>query len=125
MVERACRAFLGQFARKLHRVQRFFLGYPRTTLLVALAVMLAAMVPATKLRTLIVIDDLIDPDFRTYASMDTLRKEFPNKNNLLLIAKRKVKGEVPSSSELCDLLAWMNRIPREVEGVERIYSSFG
>ncbi len=87
--------------------------------------MLLAMIPASRLRTLIVIDDLIDPDFRTYASMDVLRQEFPNKNNLVLLVKRRNPGEVPTSSELCDLLAWMNKVPFAVDGVEKIYSSFG
>ena len=71
------------------------------------------------------IDDLIDPDFQTYSSLQSLKKDFPEKNNLLLIIKNKKSGINPTSSELCDLLAWISKVKFEISGIEKIYSTFG
>ncbi len=70
------------------------------------------------------IEDLMDHDFTTYASMQDLRKNFPDKNNIYFVLKRKDGQGSPSSSELCDLLAWMGQAAR-ISGVTHIFSSFG
>ena len=116
---------LVSFSRFVRNTQLAITRRPKTVLVAAALTFIASLGPAGKLKTLIVIDDLIDPDFKTYSAMMDLHRDFPNKNNLLLMIKTKNPGEMPTSSELCDLMGWVNQVRFELTGIDKIYSTFG
>jgi uncharacterized protein len=92
----------------------------------AVAVTLATLC-ASRLKMLLSIDDLIDPDFHTYQELTHLNSAFSDKNDLLIV----VSSESVSSEnglhqpELCAIQKW---IYDEVDGHEpfrKMFSAFG
>jgi hypothetical protein len=104
-------------------LQRKVLRYPKITLGIFGLVLIAGLLSASKLKMLLVIDDLIDRDFKTYSQLKNLNLNFLDKNNLYLIVSPK-SGEL-SKKTVCDLSLWVQKLVLERRDIERIISSFG
>jgi len=78
---------------------------------------------ATQLKVLLSIDDLVDPDFKTYNNLRQLNSAFSDKNDLFLVVS--AKDRTLNRSDLCAVQNWL---VNEVDGREpyrKMFSAFG
>lgn len=121
---------LGTAARSLRIIQKGLLKLQRSALtksrvwLVGICLLTAlGAVFATQLKVLLSIDDLIDPDFKTYNDLRQLNAAFSDKNDLFLVVS--AKDRALNGTELCAVQKW---IVDEVDGREpyrKMFSAFG
>lgn len=78
---------------------------------------------ASNLKFLISIDDLIDPDFKSFSVMQKNKQEFKDQNNLVLILNNR-KNRF-TKTEICDLKVTLQNFKDSTQVVSRISSSFG
>lgn len=73
---------------------------------------------------LLLIDDLIDQNFKTYASLENLKNHFDDKNNLSLILSEPSAGLIRNQS-LCLTERWLQDLRDSRHDILKIQSSFG
>ena len=113
---------LNLFHIALYRAQRYCRRNPKTIIMIltTLLVLIGAGLP--RLQFLLAIDDLIDPDFKTYQSFKAVNEEFKDKNNLILLLK---KDQAFQKQELCDLQTWVLNLVDRRKDIQQISTSFG
>lgn len=121
---------LGPAARSLRIIQMGLLKLQRSSYrmsrvwLVMICVLTAlGAASATNLKVLLSIDDLVDPDFKTYNDLRQLNSAFSDKNDLFLVVS--AKDRVLNRSDLCTVQKWL---VNEVDGREpyrKMFSAFG
>ncbi|MBS1964149.1 MAG: hypothetical protein JST04_18195 [Bdellovibrionales bacterium] len=119
----SAKSSLPRIERAIRKIQAA--AVKRSTLwLVGLsAVILLALAGASRLQTLLSIDELIDSDFRAYAPLVQLKETFNDKNDLLLVVSG--PNRAPNRKELCAIQKWLLD---EVDGnyrFRRIVSVYG
>lgn len=103
---------------------RWVLRNPKKTVVAFVVAALVGAAFASQLRILLIIDDMIDRDFRTYDELTTLNEQFTDRNNLYVVV-RPQDGKELSLDLLCDLKAWTQKIAVERTDIRRILSTFG
>jgi predicted RND superfamily exporter protein len=112
--------------RKFHlflfRWHRIALRNPKATLLITLLLIALSLAGVLRYRFLLSIDDLIDPDFGSYHALETVKKNFPDYNSIIISIE---PSSMPSKALLCDIEAWAVRLDEKRQDILRISSSFG
>lgn len=93
-----------------------------TTIILTAVVFLLTSFGISKLQFLLSIDDLIDPDFQTYASLMQVNSEFKDKNTILLSIESKEPFE---KKFLCELQNWILKTAKSRTDLWQIQSTFG
>ncbi len=80
---------------------------------------------------LLMLEDLIDPDFQTYQELHEINRLFPDKNNVFFIVRPHSSDEqlvhtlFPSKQNICDLRAWIQKELIVQPGLKKVFTSFG
>ncbi len=114
--------FLNFFHIALYRAQRYCRLHPKIVLATTVLLFMAFAVGIPRLQFLLAIDDLIDPDFKTYQSFKSVNEEFKDKNGLVLLIKSET---VFKKQELCDLQTWVLQLVERRKDIQQITSTFG
>lgn len=107
------------------KLQRLSFNRSKFWLLILSFIIFLSLLASTKLKMLLSIDDLIDPDFRTFPGLTHLNSAFSDKNNLLLVVAPRDPKLALTKEELCGIQKW---IFTDVDGnfaFRRIVSTFG
>jgi predicted RND superfamily exporter protein len=112
--------------RKFHiflfKIHRLGLRFPRLTLGLALAFVVLGLIGASQYRFLLSVDDLVDPDFRSYSSLMRYKERFPDYNSVVISIEPNSR---PTKSFLCDVQVWAIRLNDKRNDILRISSTFG
>jgi predicted RND superfamily exporter protein len=112
--------------RKFHillfKIHRWGLRFPRLTLSLALLFVVLGLIGASQYRFLLSVDDLVDPDFRSYSSLMRYKERFPDYNSVVISIEPKSR---PSKAFLCDVQVWAIRLNDKRNDILRISSTFG
>lgn len=122
-IQNVCSNLLRRIHLLLLLSHRVCLRHPKTVLCLSLFSLLIGLGCASKLKMLLVIDDLIDKDFRTYSQLKSLNRNFIEKNNVYLIIS--TNDGPPKKAALCDLRKWIQDTVQFRGDVSRILTSFG
>ncbi|MFN9069029.1 MAG: MMPL family transporter [Bdellovibrionales bacterium] len=96
--------------------------FPRLTLSLALFFVVLGLVGASQYRFLLSVDDLVDPDFRSYSSLMRYKERFPDYNSVVISIE---PTELPTKAFLCDVQVWAIRLNDKRDDILRISSTFG
>ncbi len=102
--------------------QRFSRHHPKLVLCLTLFVTIFFLLGIPKLQFLLSIDDLIDPDFKTYQGLNTVNEKFKDKNTVLVSIESK---EIFTKSFICDLQKWILETADARNDLIQIQSTFG
>lgn len=112
-----------KYIRKLLlMLHRFAWKHHVAVLLTTAVIFFVAIFGANKLQFLLSIDDLIDPDFQTYETLNEVNSKFKDKNTILLSIESK---EVFSKKFLCDLQSWILKTAESRTDLRQIQTTFG
>ncbi len=104
------------------KLQRWAILNPKFVLFTTLVGFLLISAGSHKLQFLLSIDDLIDPDFKTYEHLQLVNREFKDKNSIIL----SVESKNPFQKEfLCRIGRWINSTADNHEEIIRVQSTFG
>lgn len=106
----------------LFKFHRLGLRRPRLTACVALLAVIIGLIGASQYRFLLSVDDLVDPDFRSYSSLMRYKENFPDYNSVILSIETKA---MPSQSLICDVQKWGLRLTEKRPDILRISSTYG
>ncbi len=123
-IQNICQSILRQLHYILLRAQRISLTFPKSTLAFFIAMLLTGGFFSGQLKMLLLIDDLIDPDFATYQQLKDLNENFIDKNNLYVIFRPQNNASL-SKDALCDIQAWTQNLVKERRDLVRVLSTFG
>lgn len=113
---------LRKFHLFLFKLHRFGLRRPRLTVSLALTAVLFGLIGASHYRFLLSVDDLVDPDFKSYQALMNLKQQFPDYNSIVVSIEPK---ERPTKAFLCDVQRWAIRLNDKRNDILRISSTFG
>ncbi len=111
-----------KFHLYLFKFHRMGLRYPRLTACVAAALVLIGLVGASNYRFLLSVDDLVDPDFKSYQALMDYKQNFPDFNSVIISIEPHKR---PTKAFLCDVQRWAIRLNDKRSDLLRISSSFG
>jgi len=119
-------------SRKLLRIlhalllfpQRKVLRHPKKTIVLFLAVFAVGLLLSARLKMLLVMNDLIDPDFKTYSQLMDLNHSFPDKNNAYVVIRPTASTPL-SKKTICDLRAWVQTLNTGASEIDQIVTAFG
>ncbi len=104
---------------------RSALRKPRLIFTAFVLLTMICFVIASQIRTLLLVDDMIDPEFKTYVELTDLNTRFPEKNLAVLVAHPQ-RGYGPlSKSILCDIREWVQNLDVEKNHLIDVTTSFG
>jgi predicted RND superfamily exporter protein len=85
-------------------------------------VVILSTLSSSRLKMLLSIDDLIDPDFHTYKELTHLNTAFSDKNDLLIVVSSQKEFTQP---ELCGIQKWIYDDVNGHEPFRKMFSAFG
>jgi len=85
--------------------------------------LLIALSQLPKLKFLVMLNDVIDSDFKTYQQFRELTENFTEQNQVSLIL-RSSKGEL-TQQEHCAIIGWTQTLRKNTSGIKEIFSSYG
>lgn len=102
--------------------QRFALRWPKVLLCIFAVLTLVLSSGLPHLQFLISIDDLIDPNFKTFQGLQTVNQQFKDKNTILMSVESQ---EVFEKKFLCDVQKWILDVTQKRSDLIQIQSTFG
>lgn len=107
------------FLFKFHRIG---LRFPKLTACVAALLVIIGLIGASNYRFLLSVDDLVDPDFKSYQALMDYKQNFPDYNSVIISIEPHKK---PTKDFLCDIQRWAIRLNDKRSDLLRVSSSFG
>lgn len=104
------------------QAQRFSYKKPKPIIYTSLICFILLSIGSYKLQFILSIDDLIDPDFSTYQSLQNLNRDFKDKNTIVLSVESE---RIFDKSFLCDIQKWMKDKAETRNDLIKIQSTFG
>ena len=115
--------------RKIHylilKCLRWSLKNPIKIVGVTSLFFILALNQSQKLKILLSIDDLIDPDFYIYASLQNLSEAFGDRNQIFLSIDTISNEPLTDRNTLCQIQSWIHRQTESNPHILNIRSSFG
>lgn len=108
----------------LIRAHRESIRRPILTLVLFFSFLTASFLPLGRLRMLLSIDDLIDPDFKTYQQLKDLGKDFLDHDQMFVVLN-KTDQSAWQKSELCSIRRWIQLTADNNPHVHAIVSTLG
>lgn len=107
---------------KFLQLQRWSLLHSKSVIILSVLVFIVLITGTSQLQFLLSIDDLIDPDFKTYQSLAKVNENFNDKNSIIL----SIESEKPfSKSFICHIAKWAVSMADQYDEIIRIQSTFG
>ena len=103
-------------------LHRFSWRNPKATLIIVAFLFTASLFGLGQLQFLLSIDDLIDPDFKTFDTLRKVNAEFKDKNTVLLSIESK---DAFSKQFLCDFQVWILNTAQKRSDLAQIQTTFG
>lgn len=116
--------FLSFIDYRLVQIHRLALKRPKITLAFFAIFLCATLGPIKNLKTLVSIDDLVDPDFQTYQQLQDLRDRFLSKDEIFIIIRHRNGGHL-NKNHLCRLTHWIQNLVDTRRDLNAISSTLG
>jgi predicted RND superfamily exporter protein len=75
------------------------------------------------LRFLLLLDDLIDNDFKTFSELRELNSQFDDTYNMLLFLAPKEKGAPITDEQICDFWKWVQKLSDSRKDLRSVFTS--
>lgn len=112
------------FQRGLFWLVGLSFKFPRRVLAVWLIALVLGLVSLLNLKFLVLLEDLIDPDFQTYNQLQEVNDSFKDQHQVFVILSNKNEQSL-SKSQICQIRTWIQKVVDQPLGVSRVLSSFG
>ncbi|MCB0394979.1 MAG: hypothetical protein KDD25_10485, partial [Bdellovibrionales bacterium] len=113
---------LRKFRYLLGNGQNWLLKRSKWVVATSIALFVILSLGLTQLKFLLLLDDLIDPDFKTYTELRTLNSEFDDTYNLTLFLRDR-GGNSLKMGEICDIWRWVQKISDSRGDIKSIFTT--
>ena len=121
--------FCSRLLRNIHRVLflcfRTAVRRPKTIIVVFSLISIICLILMSQLKILLLIDEMVDKEFKSYQSLMSLNENFVDENKAYLFIRPKDPNRYLSKEELCKVQRWGTEISLNRKDLIEISSSFG
>ena len=118
-------SYLKKYHRFILSLFIFFYKKPKITISFSIIILVLGLFFSQRLQFLVMVGDLLDTNFETYAQFNNLNSGFIEENNVSLIITTKDQNKNITKEEHCKLIDWMNNVATENNKILKIVSTYG